>query len=117
MDKIKLKQPMKKTIKLLDKSVIMSDKIKGNIVYIKEKSTSSKTDNNSTEYGASKISTTAIKTPKNSEKVLQESSEIISKIKNRNKNIKTIKNTNSISKDVVKNSQRIKRQMINLVKN
>lgn len=106
MDKIKLKQPMKKTIKLLDKSVIMSDKIKGNIVYIKEKSTSSKTDNNSIEYGASKISTTAINVPKDSAKLIQRSS----------KEIKKIKKANSISKEVVKNSQRIKRQMINLAK-
>ena len=103
MDKIKLKQPIKKTIKLLDKSVIMSDKIKDNIVYIKEKSTSSKTDNNSIEYGASKISTTAINTPKDSVKLLHRSS-------------KKIKKANSISKEVVKNSQRIKRQMINLAK-
>lgn len=103
MDKIKLKQPIKKTIKLLDKSIIVSDKIKDNIVYIKEKSTSSKNDNNSIEYGASKISATAINTPKDSAKLLHRSR-------------KTIKKANSISKEIVKNSQRIKRQMINLAK-
>lgn len=106
MDKIKLKQPIRKTIKLLDKSVIMSDKIKDNIVYIKEKSTSSKNNNNSVEYGASKISTTATNIPKNSAKLLHRSS----------KEMKKIKKANSISKEVVKNSQRIKRQMINLAK-
>lgn len=106
MNKIRVKQPIKKTIKLLDRSIIISNKIKDNIVYIKEKSNSIKNDNNNIEYGTSKISTVAINSPRDSVKLLHRSG----------KEIRKIKKANSISKEVVKNSQRIKRQMINLAK-
>lgn len=131
MSKIKTKEVIKGTIKTLDKSAILSQKTKDNMVNVKEKSESTIQTNeqNANEYATNKISNTSRRIVDNSGKIKQKGNQSVKttrenyrKAKTKVKNIKTklaekrkLKNTTKgikTSKQVAKNTQKVAKESV-----
>ena len=131
MSKIKTKEVIKGTIKTLDKSAIVSQKTKDNIVSVKQKSETAIQSNeqNANEYATNKISNTSRRIVDNSGKIKQKGNQSVKttrenyrKAKTKVKSIKTklaekrkLKNTTKgikTSKQVAKNTQKVAKESV-----
>lgn len=131
MSKIKTKEVIKGTIKTLDKSAILSQKTKDNMVNVKEKSESTIQTNeqNANEYAVNKISNSSRRIVDNSGKIKQKGNQSVKttkenyrKAKTKVKSIKTklaekrkLKNTTKgikTSKQVAKNTQKVAKESV-----
>ena len=131
MSKIKTREIVKGTIKTLDKSAIVTQKTKDNIVSVKQKSETAIQSNeqNANEYATNKISNTSRRIVDNSGKIKQKGNQSVKttkdnyrKAKTKVKSIKTklsekrkLKNTSKgikTSKQVAKNTQKVAKESV-----